>query len=101
MEWRGRRKAVKQDKPQFSRFPTYSAQRYLIGNANAEAKRIECRTDSAADIGNGDSKHDPQIVYFLGKPGGYPTFSYSDICFEFSISDRFGWILLYKHMMEK
>ena len=42
-----------------------------------------------------------QIVYFLGKPGGYPTFSYSDICFEFSISDRFGWILLYKHMMEK
>ena len=43
----------------------------------------------------------PQIVYFLGKPGGYPTFSYSDICFEFSISDRFGWILLYKHMMEK
>lgn len=42
-----------------------------------------------------------QIVYFLGKPGGYPTFSYSDICFQFSISDRFGWILLYKHMMEK
>ena len=42
-----------------------------------------------------------QIVYFLGKPGGYPTFSYSDICFEFSISDRFGLILLYKHMMEK
>ena len=26
MEWRGRRKAVKKDKPQFSRFPTYSAQ---------------------------------------------------------------------------